>query len=287
MPLVPALRDRIRSGLIARQQRSDPRLAPWPEAEETASAGFQRACLICGWHGPAFVGTAHCESAECRCCGSIARDRFMYRCFVKRVGYRPGLRVLETSPRLGARYRAVMGRRCRYVSSDFDRRGHLGDVALDLQRLGVRDTAFDVILTAHVLEHVPDTDAALAELRRSLSPGGTLLLSVPVLQGRTAPPDQPEFHGDNTPVFWRFGPDLTARLREHGFQTRMLVPAALAEEATNPQNRWPAPSPEFDAPAILGSLDPADLDVVADERTARRLGFDPGYMFLLWECVKR
>jgi acyl-ACP thioesterase len=38
-----------------------------------------------------------------------------------------------------------------------------------------------------------------------------MFLQVPVLQGRTAPPVEPEFHGDNTPVFWRFGPELTDR----------------------------------------------------------------------------
>ncbi|MDX6698765.1 MAG: hypothetical protein QOE65_2162 [Solirubrobacteraceae bacterium] len=39
---------------------------------------------------------------------------------------------------------------------------------------------------------------------------------VPVVQGVTAPPPEPEYHEDNTLVHWRFGPDLTARPRGHG-----------------------------------------------------------------------
>ena len=65
------------------------------------------------------------------------------------------------------------------------------------------DAHLDVVMTSHVLEHVPDTGKALDEVYRVLKPGGSLVLLVPVLQGATAPPDGPEFHGDATPVFWR------------------------------------------------------------------------------------
>lgn len=41
------------------------------------------------------------------------------------------------------------------------------------------DAAFDVVLCNHVLEHIPDCGAALAELRRVLRPGGLLIVGVP------------------------------------------------------------------------------------------------------------
>ena len=87
--------------------RRDPRRAAWPNVTP-AAAPRRVACCICGWSGPGFEGVAHCESSTCPACGSIARDRFLYHCFVRRTQWRPDLRVLETSPRLGADYREAM-----------------------------------------------------------------------------------------------------------------------------------------------------------------------------------
>jgi len=43
-----------------------------------------------------------------------------------------------------------------------------------LERLPFADGAFDVVVAADVLEHVPDLPAAVAELARVLAPGGRL-----------------------------------------------------------------------------------------------------------------
>lgn len=250
---------------------------------ETDSPCF---CNVCGWCGDAFLGGAHSEAALCEDCGSIARDRFLLLCFVGRTP--PGrYRVLETSPRLGADYRQAMGRWLDYRASDFDQRSHRAALKLDLQRIDLDDASLDVLLTPHVLEHVPDTDRALAEIHRVLAPSGRMYLQVPVLQGETARPQEPEFHGDDTPVEWRFGPDLTTRLRRHGFRTRLLCTRKLYELVFAGADRWPGPtSPEFDVASILAALDLADLEPVAEPEVSRRLGLEPGYMFLTWEAVR-
>ena len=49
----------------------------------------------------------------------------------------------------------------------------------DLTRLTYSDAAFDLVLTSETLEHVPDLDLALRELRRVLVPGGRHLFTVP------------------------------------------------------------------------------------------------------------
>lgn len=41
------------------------------------------------------------------------------------------------------------------------------------------DASFDLIFFNHVLEHIPDDDKALSEVRRILTPGGLLILGVP------------------------------------------------------------------------------------------------------------
>jgi SAM-dependent methyltransferase len=155
---------------------------------------------------------------------------------------------------------------------------------LDLQASDLPDASVDLVLTPHVLEHVPDTDRALAELHRILVPGGSIHLQVPLLQAATAPPVTPEFHGDDTPVFWRFGWDLTERLRTHGFSTSVLVTRPFAD-AVRTDRAWPLPhSREFDVAGILAAAPPDDLVVVADTATVRQMGFEPGYMFVTWEA---
>jgi SAM-dependent methyltransferase len=263
---------------------------PWGEARDArpgaATVLAAARCNICRWHGDRFEGTAHSESAVCPRCGSIARDRFLFFCLQARtVRPRDRLRLLETSPRMGASYRRTMAGWFDYLCSDFDERAHAGMLRLDLQAIDLPDASIDVVLTPHVLEHVPDTDKALGELHRVIAPGGRMFLQVPVLQGRTTPPAGPEFHGDRTPVFWRFGFDLTDRLRAHGFETVLLATAALRRLACS--GSWDGPvSPEFDLADILVEASHHELVVVADDQDADRHGFHPSYMFLTWDCRK-
>jgi len=268
----------------------DPEVPPWvswPDAD-TAGVDDQAICPVCRWQGRAFDGPAHVELALCPQCGSNGRDRFLHWCLARRVDLGPQLRVIECSPRMGDAYRAAMSTWFFYRTSDFDLRAHAGNLRLDLQAIDLPDACLDVLLCAHVLEHVPDTGKALAEMRRVMAPGGHLLLQVPVLQGTTAPPDSPEFHGDDTPVFWRFGFDLTARLRDAGFVTDLLCTAELAEAVAGDRNPWGTWAGEFDVPGILAGARagdvPADLVVVADRDDASRIGAEPGYMYLTWDC---
>ncbi|HLM63914.1 MAG TPA: methyltransferase domain-containing protein [Acidimicrobiales bacterium] len=259
----------------------DPGVPPW----EPLPAAGRAQCPVCRWWGDFFEGRQHVELSICPGCGANGRDRFLHWCLRRRVDLHASLRVIECSPRLGSTYRAAMSTWFFYRTSDFDLRAHRGNLQLDLQAIDLPDAGLDVMLCAHVLEHVPDTDKALAELRRIMAPGGHLLLQVPVLQARTAPPATPEFHGDDTPVFWRFGFDLTARLRAAGFRTDLLCTESLAEAVAAGENPWREWSGEFDLPDLLAGAVADDLVVVADRRESTRLGIDPGYMYLTWDCV--
>ena len=288
----PAFAGRLRRWLSRRSGGDDPAGAfskldsPWQWDRLANRSGLPRGCNICGWCGLSFTGGPHSEAAGCPECGSIARDRFLFYCFVHRLP-EADYRVLETSPRLGSEYRRAMGRWFEYRASDFDQRSHRADLVLDLQDVELDSSSVDVVLTPHVLEHVPDTGRALSEIHRILAPGGSMFLQVPVLQGETARPRVPEFHGDDTPVEWRFGPDLTDRLRRHGFHTRLLCTEELLARVEGGSICWPADtSPEFDVEAILSALKVGDLDPVADAEAAQWLGFEPAYMFLTWEAKK-
>jgi SAM-dependent methyltransferase len=260
--------------------------SPWEWFATLGTGSASSLCNICWWQGERFEGINHSESATCPACGSIARDRFLFYCFIACSPQRR-YRILETSPRLGEPYRRAMALWFDYTASDFDERAHRSGLHLDLQDLALEDGSLDILLTPHVLEHVPDTTRALKEIRRVLAPGGKMFLQVPVQQGWTAPPEVPELHGDRTPVHWRFGLDLTQRLRDLGFRTRLLCNDGFYDYVKRGAQRWPdPPSAEFDLASILAAVEARDLVPISGEETTRRLSFHPSYMFLTWEAEK-
>src|SRR5437868_9398773 len=58
-------------------------------------------------------------------------------------------------------------------------RGHKRLCKADAAELPFRDRQFDIITALDVVEHLDDDLAALTELRRTLKPGGLLIMSVP------------------------------------------------------------------------------------------------------------
>lgn len=49
----------------------------------------------------------------------------------------------------------------------------------DVTQLQFEDNQFDIVLANHVMEHIPDDKAAMAELFRVLKAGGTAILQIP------------------------------------------------------------------------------------------------------------
>lgn len=76
------------------------------------------------------------------------------------------------------------------IDSDAARIRHVASVNLfpnlhfrtgDICRLPYPPASFDLIICSDVLEHIPDDQAAFAQLSRALQKGGTLLVTVPAL----------------------------------------------------------------------------------------------------------
>jgi len=242
-------------------------------------------CNLCGWEGGAFGGPRHVEFQLCPRCGSSARDRFSFFCFTARTPRTRWLRVIETSPRLGDAYRAAMAHWFTYTATDYDQSSHRGTVRLDLQDIDLPTGSVDVLLTAHVLEHVPHTGRALDGIARTLAPGGRMYLQVPVQDGATIEPPAPEFHQDNTKVFWRFGFDLADRLRRHGFTTAVLVTEPMVDAVrTGDPTALGGDGSEWDLPAMLAAAKGAGLVSVLDQADAERLGLWHSYQFATFEC---
>lgn len=59
------------------------------------------------------------------------------------------------------------------------RRSNVSFFQTDCGWIGMRDQSVDVVVSFETLEHVPDMNRFLKELRRVLKPGGTVLISTP------------------------------------------------------------------------------------------------------------
>lgn len=64
-------------------------------------------------------------------------------------------------------------------NSQVDSSKHFGLTVANALRLPFGDHSFDKVVCSEVLEHIPDYQAALAEINRVLRPGGILAISVP------------------------------------------------------------------------------------------------------------
>lgn len=102
---------------------------------------------------------------------------------------------------------------------------------------------FDVVLSSHTLEHVPDDRRALVELRKRLAPGGIAAFFVPIEE-----PDYIGFHVRNYSL-----QSFAERVEQAGFEPllvegSMYVNGHLWKLVTIPSRReWPVVGPIVDA----------------------------------------
>jgi 2-polyprenyl-3-methyl-5-hydroxy-6-metoxy-1,4-benzoquinol methylase len=101
---------------------------------------------------------------------------------------RPGLRVLDIACGAGYGSGILVERGCEVVGADCDERTvELAASRIDgaefrtanALALPFADASFDVVVTFETIEHVADGAGFLAEMRRVLRPGGTLICSTP------------------------------------------------------------------------------------------------------------
>lgn len=165
---------------------------------------------------------------RCPACGAIGRFRliWLYLSGATDLLTRPA-RVLHLAPepQIARRIRAETP--WDHLTADLVRDDV--DLHLDVARLPFEDARFDLILANHVLEHVVEDRAAVAEFFRVLAPAGTLLLTVPMdktaAETRLLHPDRPL--SDLGPGEHKrfYGWDLVGMLEEAGFAVRIEHPA--------------------------------------------------------------
>jgi len=131
--------------------------------------------------------------ARCPGCGALERHRiqFVVLSDVLRNIDPSTLRMLHVAPE--PFFREFFATRFgRYETADLNMKGV--DHHVDLQRLPFEDACYDFVFASHVLEHIPDDDRAISELRRILKPNGIAILPVPLVAEKTIEYPEPNPH---------------------------------------------------------------------------------------------
>ena len=144
-------------------------------------------CPVCRYHGPfedVNPPTGLRKHALCPNCGALERHRLQYvvmDAVMKGMDTR-GMKMLHFAPE--GFLRDVFGRQFgQYETADLSMEGV--DYNVDLQQLPFADATYDVVFASHVLEHIPNDDKAISEIRRVVKPNGMAILPVPLVAERT------------------------------------------------------------------------------------------------------
>ena len=182
-------------------------------------------CPLCENAFDCFKDDWNRPRALCWRCGSHERHRAQWLLLQRRPQLLEQARsLLHFSPEWCLRRRLAQLPGLRYVTTDLDPAQEV-DLRLDVTAIELPDGAFDAILCSHVLEHVPDDRAAMAELRRVTAPGGFTLVMVPLAIDRAQTYEDPAITdpADRERAFLQadhvrlYAPDIAGRLGAAGF----------------------------------------------------------------------
>jgi SAM-dependent methyltransferase len=144
-------------------------------------------CPVCGYIGPfmdlsGFAGVR--KHAVCPQCRALERHRLQFVAVMEILEKLnvSKLKMLHFAPESFFR-RIFSARFGKYETADLTMKNV--DHKVDLQSLPFDDSTYDFIFASHVLEHIPDDQKAIGEIRRILKPNGIAILPVPVVCGKT------------------------------------------------------------------------------------------------------
>ena len=183
----------------------------------------ERVCPICEYHGRFLsLGTPPRWDGRCPNCGSRERHRLIQLFLERRnIILNDGRKILHFAPE--SYFVSMMEGNTHYHSADIvaGKARH----TMDISDIHFNNDSFDVVLSNHVLEHVPDDRKALREFYRILKPGGFALITIPINWARHETYENPEVssaeqrfaHYADVSHLRYYGRDFEERLKQPGF----------------------------------------------------------------------
>jgi SAM-dependent methyltransferase len=210
--------------LAARALREAPSLIETARMAAIAQLKTEAAeCPVCGFTGKfRSFGEPSRPGVLCPACGSLERHRLLALAVQKGLVSFDGKNILHFAAEATTR-RLTTTARC-YKTSSYPDRG-TANYNFNIESIDLPAESYDIIICSHVLEHVDDRKA-LKELHRILSPGGTLVVMVPIIEGweRTYENENVVTERDRHIHFGQFdhvrfyGADVRQRIRDAGFE---------------------------------------------------------------------
>jgi SAM-dependent methyltransferase len=189
-------------------------------AYRNSRGGHERKCPICSYQGHFLpFGKPLRMDAMCGKCGSLERHRLLWLWLQGHEVQTP-LVHFAPEPILEQRFRKQFSD---YRTADMFMPGV--DLKLDIEAIDLPDNSVRTVMCHHVLEHVDDR-RALSEMFRVIAPGGSLVCSVPIVEGWEETYEPPaiqdpaarELHFGQSDHVRYYGRDFRDRVKAAGFE---------------------------------------------------------------------
>jgi SAM-dependent methyltransferase len=166
----------------------------------------------------------------CDNCGCIPRERALMKVIQECCPNYKDLIIHESSPCVRGVSKKLMSTCKNYMSSHYfpeiKETVYQGHYNIDLQNQYFESEMFDIVVTQDVFEHLPDPEAAIREIERTLKPGGFLFSTIPLVNkwqktqkwanlvdGKVSFIYEADYHAnpinpEGSAVFWHFGYDI-------------------------------------------------------------------------------
>lgn len=185
-------------------------------------AGNNVQCPVCKKSFKQFIDDHACPS-----CGSGRRHRLLYLYLEQQTNFfTTPLKVLHFAPEHCFYKRFPALENLSYISADLNSPRAMKKV--DMTAIQYPDEYFDVVISSHVLEHVPDDQKAMRELLRVMKTGGWAIHQAPIDYSRERTFEDPAIqsnedrlrhygHIDHKRIY---GQDYKERLQQNGFNVK-------------------------------------------------------------------
>jgi SAM-dependent methyltransferase len=176
------------------------------------------------------VGGGFRKNAKCPSCGSLDRERLLLLYLQRQTAVfscSPRILHVAPEPHLGQRLKAAS---VNYLSIDLAPQRAM--LQADICAIPFADSAFDLVVCNHVLEHIEEDQVAIAELFRVTASGGVAILQVPLAlalsttrEGKAlqSDKDREDVYGQSDHVRI-YAIDYIQRLERAGFRVRVYDP---------------------------------------------------------------